>query len=98
MIDSDVFLPANAAELIHGAQHFNRTVDQSLQMVCLRPSKGLHGTVYHGKYFKSIEMFPPSQMPAYCNGQATFLSREGKSKVYFCHRTFQKPKPEIMII
>ena len=98
MIDSDVFLPPNAAELIHEAQHFNRTADQSLQMVCLRPSKGLHGTVYHGKYFKTIDMFPPSQMQAYCNGQATFLSRVGKSKFYFCHRTFQKPKSEIMII
>lgn len=81
MIDSDVFLPANAPELIHEAQHFNRTADQSLQILCLRPSKGLHGTVYHGKYYKTIQMFPPSQMPAYCNGQATLLSRDAVEKI-----------------
>ena len=86
MIDSDVLLAENTAQLIHEAQRFNRTVGSNLEMVCLRPSKGLHGTVYHGKYFKSIDMFPPSQMPAYCNGQATFLSRLGKLKIYFCHR------------
>ena len=89
MIDSDVLLAENAAQLIHEAQNFNRTSESSLQMVCLRPSKGLHGTIYHGKYFKSIEMYAPSQMPAYCNGQATFLSRVGKLKFYFCHQVFQ---------
>ena len=90
MIDSDVLLAENTSQLIHEAQRFNKTANSNLQMVCLRPSKGLHGTVYHGKYFKSIDMFPPSQMPAYCNGQATFLSRLGKLKIYFCHRNISK--------
>ena len=92
MIDSDVFLAENAAELIREAQNFHQSEDNSpngqsesknLQIICLRPSKGLHGTVYHGKYFKTIEMFPPSQIPAYCNGQATFLTRSGKFYDYF---------------
>ena len=54
-------------------------------IVCLRPSPtSYHPVKYTGKYAKTISMYPPSLMPPSCNGQATWLNRDGKHKQKGC--------------
>ena len=58
------------------------TEEDQNSIVCLRPSPFGHPAKYSGKYYKSFDMYPPSMMPASCNGQATWLNRNGKCERY----------------
>ena len=71
----------------------DETAPDQNSIVCLRPSPSIyHPVKYTGKYAKTIAMYPPSLMPPSCNGQATWLNRDGKSFLQYNQNQLLLPK------